>query len=102
MRKSWLVSLVLLAYLGISGTVGAATLTEGQLASHRHNLAVTLGTVNGAIENPFDHGSTNMTDYDAVQFTGGSQSHAHSLAASTGTANGLPPYYSLAYIMRVA
>ena len=33
---------------------------------------------------------------------GGSQAHTHSLSGSSGSANSLPPYYALAYIMRLS
>ena len=33
---------------------------------------------------------------------GGSQAHTHSLSGSSGSANSLPPYYVLAYIMRLS
>lgn len=34
---------------------------------------------------------------------GGSQSHTHSLSGvKSGSASSLPPYYALAYIMRIA
>lgn len=80
--------------------MGATTLTVAQLAAHGHTAATHSGDnsggpyFDGAGNAPIATGSTNNT--------GSSQPHTHSLAASTGPANNLPPYYSLAYIMRVA
>ena len=99
MRKSWLVSLVLLACLGISGTVGATTLTEAQLAVHNHGIYRSAG---GAGNANIGNGPDPRTSYSTTEYTGSNGSHTHSLAASTGAANNLSPYYALAYVMRIA
>ena len=83
----------------LSGTVGATTLTVNQLAAHNHNITRSNGgSGNDQIGNgPNPAGRTNSTGV-----TGSNQPHTHSLNASTGAASNLPPYYALAYILRVA
>ena len=103
----------------ISGTVGATTLSAAQLGTHRHFLVV---------EGDSEEHSNNWSEYkykgyfgvywnnsitrgskepDTVpsgtqSASGSSQAHGHSLAAKSSSASSLPPYYSLAYIMRIA
>ena len=84
----------------LSGTVGDTTLTEAQVAKHRHSMS--MGDGNNftnirvqARDNP--ERGTNYTGY-----TGGSQPHTHTLDGASGSANSLPPYYALSYIMRVS
>ena len=40
--------------------------------------------------------------FNNTESAGGSQPHSHDLTGASGEANGLPPYYTLAYIMRCA
>lgn len=82
----------------ISGTVGKATLTVDQLASHQHWIATSHnGWGNAAGGNGYRENGYNT---DAA---GGSQSHTHSLSSvSSSNANSLPPYYTLAFIIRTA
>lgn len=87
----------------VSGTVGATTLTVAQLASHQHpNRARNNYYGTGArIGNGTDEGQVVGTE--DILAAGGSQSHTHSLTGvKSGSASSLPPYYALAYIMRVA
>ena len=82
----------------ISGTVGETTLSVAQLAAHSHpyeypNIKTNSVVGFGAYG---DHSSTN------TGATGGSKSHTHTLSGASGQASSLPPYYALAYIMRVA
>lgn len=83
----------------VSGTVGATTLTEAQLASHNHPGILMNGSGWG-------HGigviNNEVYFLDAVGITGSSQSHIHTMTASSGASASLPPYYALAYIMRVS
>ena len=93
----------------VSGTVGATTLTEKQLAKHGHVATLRAGyysniaDVDGTL--PF---GTGVVGYSAktseeTNKAGGSQSHTHSLSGvKSGSASSLPPYYALAYIMRIA
>ena len=102
MRGSWLVSLLLAACLGLSGTVGATTLAVNQLAVHRHDIRS-----NGNRSQPGNYPLKN-DQYNSnwgnswCSDVGGSQPHTHSLTASTEATGSLPPYYALAYIMRIA
>ena len=86
---------------GFSGTVGATTLTESQLASHNHAYIGSQGlypSADGIIS-----GGTGNVGTGYVQNSGGSQSHTHSLSnISSGSASSLSPYYTLAFIMRIA
>ena len=84
----------------LSGTVGATTLTVGQMPIHKHPLmSFTRVGYGSGINRPFDGNG------DTLAFCGdegGSQPHAHAFFGASGEANGLPPYYALAYIMRTA
>ena len=83
----------------ISGTVGATTLTVEQLASHKHGGTVILGSgAGGGVP------GTSSTAYylRAMDNAGGSQPHTHTLDGASEEESSLPPYYTLAYIMRCA
>ena len=84
---------------GFSGTVGATTLTESQLASHQHQFP-TGGNEQGS------GAEATQGDYAWLGYTystGGSQAHVHSLAGMiSNPASNLSPYYTLAFIMRCA
>ncbi|WP_298032258.1 hypothetical protein [uncultured Desulfovibrio sp.] len=92
----------------LSGTVGATTTSLTQTAAHGHPATITAGAwdgFNGMTTVPFGSGVDGRATLPAspsVANTGSSQSHTHSLTATTGTASSLPPYYALAYIMRIA
>ena len=81
--------------MGVSGTVGATTLTEAQMPSHTHTFGI--GTYGSSAEAKGNTSSKQRTDA-----TGGSQAHTHSLSGASEEASGLPPYYVLAFIMRIA
>lgn len=82
----------------LSGTVGATTLTVEQLASHAHGYwSFTIKHPNDAAPGKYVGSTPSQSDA-----TGGSQPHTHSLSGASGQASSLPPYYALAYIMRVA
>lgn len=87
------------ALAGVSGTVGATTLTVEQLASHGHKTWGNRVHAYASSNLPGIDGNSSNTP---VSNTGGSKSHTHSLAGSSGSANALPPYFVLAYIMRCA
>ena len=82
----------------MSGTVGETTLTVEQLASHAHGINVPNHYNGGGVNYPLWVG----TEQGNTSATGGSQPHTHDLTGASGEANGLPPYYTLAYIMRCA
>ena len=83
----------------LSGTVGETTLTVEQLASHKHGGTVILGSgAGGGVP------GTSGTAYylRAMNNAGGSQPHTHTLDGASEEESSLPPYYTLAYIMRCA
>ena len=79
----------------LSGTVGETTLTEAQMPSHTHTFGI--GTYGSSAEAKGNTSSKQTTDA-----TGGSQPHSHTLSGASEEASSLPPYYTLAYIMRCA
>lgn len=84
----------------LSGTVGATTLTVGQMPIHKHPLmSFTRVGYGSGINRPFDGNG------DTLAFCGdegGSQPHAHAFFGASGEASNLPPYYALSFIMRIA
>lgn len=84
----------------LSGTVGATTLTEAQLASHRHNIKTYAGAI-GTIT-PLQVWEATGEKIRLTENTGGSQPHTHTLSGASGASDSLPPYYALALIMRIA
>ena len=83
----------------LSGTVGATTLTVNQTPNHAHTYSKVAYNVGNNIE--YGSGGMGWNDQQTGA-TGGSQPHTHSLSGASGAASGLPPYYTLAYIMRCA
>ena len=81
--------------------MGQTTLSEAQLATHKHNC-LTAAYPNGS--ETLLQGGPGVRGFDSrvVQTTGESQSHDHDFTGSTNTANTLPPYYSLSLIIRVS
>lgn len=79
-------------------TVAPHTLTVAQMPSHAHNIYTSDGGIlasgvstSGAKTLPV------MSGY--LEASGGSQAHTH--GASSDAASSLPPYYALAYIMKL-
>ena len=90
----------------ISGTVGKTTLTEAQMPSHAHlpSNRSTFVTEGGNGEAQIN-ATPQYKTYSICQWTdttGESASHTHALDGASGEASSLPPYYTLAYIMRCA
>ena len=93
----------------VSGTVGAATLTEAQLAAHGHAATLRAGYYSNIsdVDGPLPFGS-GVIGYSSkiseeTSNAGSSASHTHSLSGvKSGSASSLPPYYALAFIMRCA
>lgn len=81
---------------GLSGTVGATTLSVAQMPSHTHTF--NKGTYGDIAE---AKGSAN-SGKQTTDATGGSQPHSHTLEGTLGDASNLPPYYVLSFIMRTA
>ena len=92
----------------VSGTVGATTLTEKQLAAHGHKMRYTdisyqsrdfRGDINDSAQ------GWDLDGFDGLNTStvGGSTAHTHTLSGvKSGSASSLPPYYTLAFIMRCA
>lgn len=107
MVSSWIFD-IFMAFAGVSGTVGATTLTEKQLAAHGHKMRYTdisyqardySGDINDSAQ------GWNLKGFDGLETStaGGSQPHTHTLSGvKSGSASSLPPYYTLAFIMRCA
>lgn len=85
---------------GLSGTVGATTITGEQLAIH-HHPTMTLTQVNYTNGNRISFDAAGDT-LNYTGYAGGSQPHTHAWTGASGEASSLPPYYALAYIMRCA
>lgn len=90
----------------LSGTVGKTTLTEAQMPSHAHlpSNRSTFVTEGGNGEAQIN-ASPQYKTYSICKWTdttGESASHTHALDGASGEASSLPPYYTLAYIMRCA
>ena len=85
---------------GLSGTVGATTLTVGQMPIHKHPLMSFTRVEYGNGGNSSFGGNGDTLAYCGDE--GGSQPHAHAFFGASGEANGLPPYYALSFIMRCA
>ena len=84
----------------LSGTVGATTLTVGQMPIHKHPLMSFARVEYGSGGNRSFDGNGDTLAYCGDE--GGSQPHAHAFFGASGEANGLPPYYALTYIIRIA
>ena len=84
--------------LRLSGTVGSHTLTENEMPSHTHEKGMNTTQTNAEYGNNLHLGRINIP----TGSTGGSQSHVHDFTGSTTNGNSLPPYYTLAIIMRCA
>ena len=86
---------------GLSGTVGATTLTVEQLASHTHGYRK-VTSWNGWNGTNDGNDCKPPKDGQPTDATGGSQPHTHTLSGASGEAKILPPYYALSFVMRCA
>lgn len=85
----------------VSGTVGATTLDWNMLTAHWHDdYFAEVNAPNGA-GGAVKNSNINATQNWSTQTAGNSWPHTHSLAASTGNGSSMPPYYALAFIMRL-
>lgn len=86
----------------VSGTVGATTLTEAQLAAHKHTQSTEGDDMKGdlALSQRAWQAPVLHTKYGGATYNSGSSaSHAHSLSGvKSGAASSLPPFYVPAYI----
>ena len=79
--------------------MGATTLTEAQMPKHTHTTPHANASVgNGGY---VGGGSAGLINWPTGP-TGSSQPHTHTLDGAFGETSSLPPYYTLAYIMRCA
>ena len=119
MASSWIIALYA-SLAGVSGTVGATTLTEKHLAAHGHKMFADQDTKTKVTSAQYccvqcagynyigdaNYGIGGTTASPGLGNTGktsASASHTHSLTgAKSGSASSLPPYYALAFIMRCA
>ena len=85
---------------GLSGTVGATTITGEQLAIH-HHPTMTFAQVNYSNGDRISFDAAGDT-LNYCGYAGGSQPHIHAWTGASGEASSLPPYYALSYIMRTA
>lgn len=83
---------------GLSGTVGATTLTVEQLASHKHQANLLVPVSGQGLQGTTSAQTGNASTY--TEPAGGSQPHTHDLTGKSAAAGSLPPYYALTYIMR--
>ena len=83
----------------VSGNIGATTLDVSQIPSHTHTPLDWRGEGHSA------HTHFNFARQGGATagiYTGGNGSHTHSLTINAASAaSSLPPYYALAYIMRI-
>jgi hypothetical protein len=94
----------------LSGSTGSTALTVTQMPVHGHTLDTSSGTLGVGYTLRFVLGG--MPDASAVMSAvagtpttteaGGGEGHEHSLPGNTVEASGLPPYYALAWICRIA
>ncbi len=92
------------ASASVSGTTGPTTLTIEQIPAHRHSVYTqSSNSGQSAIRTLLNEGLIKHRNWsyilpDMLTDTGGSQAHSHSMS---GAVNTLPPYYALAYIMKL-
>ena len=96
----------------LSGTVGETTLSTEQMPAHWHEHGIQTSTVcpawsrrgdDGIERTGWNNAMGSSTGYGgSTNDIGGSQPHTHSLSGASEEADDLPPYYSLAYIMRTS
>ena len=85
----------------MSGTVGDTTLSGAQMPVHAHeNLFSTVGGITEGAGGAVKRAGINVNW--PTEAAGGGQSHTHYMSGEVEQSSSLPPYYALAYIMRVA
>lgn len=83
-------------------SINGHTLSESQLASHRH-LQVGGGWQNGGATGAYGDGGNHNT---GTSYTGGNAAHSHGVSCANSdshnhTVSTLPPYYALAFIIKL-
>ena len=83
-----------------TGATGSTILTIAQMPAHTHSVTFTNNIgANGTLQNAIS-GASSL----ATSSTGGSEGHTHTISSDGGhthTVSTLPPYYALAFIMRI-
>ena len=87
----------------VSGNIGATTLSIAQMPSHCHHQGADTSEYHGGAGTHTGMSGSYTKRHDSTtSYTGGNGSHSHSLTINnTSTSSNLPPYYALAYIMRI-
>jgi microcystin-dependent protein len=94
------------AHSHTQGNTGSTTLTEAQMPSHAHSVALQASGSNNA-NNTMMNTKTAVSGGITSGYTGSSGSHAHSNpttateSAHTHAVSVLPPYYALCFIMKL-
>ena len=84
----------------ISDRTGFSTLSINEMPIHAHTFVAAQTGANG----PYLYGDNSQLINDTTLTTnaaGGSYGHAHSIDMTSAQASNLPPYYALAYIMKL-
>lgn len=86
----------------VNGVTGGTALTVNQIPSHSHQVSYNSTTPDGLDNTGFVNEPRGAQDYPGLynwetSSVGGSQAHTHSVAISVSS---LPPYYSLAFIIK--
>jgi microcystin-dependent protein len=74
------------------------TLTIAEMPAHTHDLQ---GGTAGSTDTISVTSTDTPTTFGATESTGGGDPHGHTLSGSVTDATTLPPYYALAYIMKL-
>lgn len=83
----------------LSGTAEATTLSVAQMPNHNHSLSRGNGTGD---YRPYPVGGNTYQDVVYTNDTGGSWAHTHNISGQSGQAVNLSPFYTLAFVMRIA
>lgn len=84
----------------LSGTVGATTLTEAQLAYHIHTLSMQEREAS-YITSTSSYYCSGTRVQKSTNAVGSNVAHTHSFSGASNSVSALPPYYALAYVMYV-
>ncbi len=82
----------------VSGTSDETTLTVAQLASHNHTYYRPYTALVNADTNGTHYADLTQSVSDRA---GGNASHTHTILIGSASSSSLPPYYALAYIIKL-
>lgn len=83
----------------MEGTVGDTTLTEAQLASHKHQANLLVPVSGQGLQGTTSAQTGNASTY--TEPAGGGQAHTHPIEGTVFVKRSLPPYYALAAVMYI-